>query len=117
MQLYSVLFLKISMAFFQGTKPSYVEIVHLCVLRRYEKRNGLSSNSKDLIAVYREELMLLQSLRKGESYFEENQGVLTGSLWIKFRFLSMKAGGSKSIPLASVFKNYVSAFILHFRFS
>ena len=53
----------------------YTEIV-LCVLRRYEKKQGLSSKSDDLMSIYRDDLVHLErvalhSLRKGELYFEE----------------------------------------------
>ena len=77
----------------------YTEFV-LCVLRRYEKKNGLSSSSEDLIAVYKKELILLgcvalQALCKGELYFEEHEFGGNYTLLIKFGFLSIQAGGSK----------------------
>ena len=66
---------------FEGVFPAsrtqlYSEIV-LCVLRRYERKQGLSSNNEDLMSVYKEDLMhlgrnALQSLLKGELYFEEH---------------------------------------------
>ena len=62
---------------------------------------GLSSNSVEPITVYKEELMQLgrmafQSLRKGESYFEEDE---TGSLVLtKFGFLSVQTGGPTLEP-------------------
>ena len=48
----------------------YVEI-GLFILRRYEKKNGLSNRGKDLLLVYKRELMILGesawgSLRKQE---------------------------------------------------
>ena len=51
----------------------YIEMV-LFVLRRYENKNGFSSSNKDLLLVYKRELMILgrmalDSLRKGELYF------------------------------------------------
>ena len=77
----------------------YTEFV-LCVLRRYEKKNGLSSSSEDLVAVYKKELILLgcvalQALCKGELYFEEHEFGGNYPLLIKFGFLSIQAGGSK----------------------
>ena len=49
----------------------YVEIGRLFILRRYEKKNGLSNRGKDLLLVYKRELMILgesawDSLRKQE---------------------------------------------------
>ena len=92
---------------FDGSLPNsrtqlYIEIV-LCVLRRYEKKNGLSSNSGDLITVYKKDLILLghmalQSLRNGELHFEKQEEVFKGSPLIKFGFLSIQTGGSKRIP-------------------
>ena len=81
----------------------YIEIVQ-CVLRRYERRNGFSSDNEDLIEVYKEDLkclgrMALTSLIKGELYIEEskftdsNSNVLT-----KFGFLSVQSGGSRRKP-------------------
>ena len=92
---------------FKGILPTnrtelYTEIV-LCVLRRYEKKNGLSSNSEDLTKVYKEELMhlgrmALLSLRKGDLYFEEQKFNCNASVLIRFGFLSVQAGGSKRKP-------------------
>ena len=92
---------------FKGVLPKnrtqlYIEIV-LCVLRRYEKRSGLSSISEHLMVVYKKELLLLgsmalRSLRKGELYFEEHEFRGNLSLLIKFGFLSIQAGGSKRKP-------------------
>ena len=92
---------------FDGDLPNnktqlYIEIV-LCVLRRYEKKNGLSSNGGDLITVYKKDLtllgrMALQSLCNGELHFEEHEGIFKGRPLIKFGFLSIQAGGSKRIP-------------------
>ena len=89
---------------FNGDLPTnrtqlYTEFV-LCVLRRYEKKNGLSSSSEDLIAVYKKELILLgcvalQALCKGELYFEEHEFGGNYPLLIKFGFLSIQARGSK----------------------
>ena len=76
----------------------YTEIV-LCVLRRYEQKQGLSSKN-DLMTVYKKELidlgrMALESLLKGDLYFEEHKS--DGGLIVlsKFGFLSLQAGGSK----------------------
>ena len=80
----------------------YVEIV-LFVLRRYEMKNHLPSSGKDLLIVYKKELMTLgrmaqESLFKGEQHFEDVEGNFTESLFIKFGFLSIQAGGSKRTP-------------------
>ena len=77
----------------------YTEIVN-CVLRRYEKKQGLSSNNEDLTSVYKEDLMhlgqnALQSLRKGELYFEEHESGGTFIALPRFGFLSLQASGSK----------------------
>ena len=93
---------------FDGKLPKnrtqlYIEIV-LFVLRRYERKNGLSSYNEDLISVYKKELIYLgrmafQALRKGELDFEENEsGDAIFSLLIKFGFLTIQAGGSKRKP-------------------
>ena len=80
----------------------YVEIV-LFVLRRYEIKNHLPSSGKDLLIVYKKELMTLgrialESLCKGELHFEDVEGNFKESLFIKFGFLSIHAGGSKRAP-------------------
>ncbi len=80
----------------------YIEIV-LCVLRRYEKKNGLSSNNEDLIKVYEGELihlglMALISLRKGELYIEESESGSNSSALTKFGFLSVQAAGGRRKP-------------------
>ena len=89
---------------FEGVFPTsrtelYREIV-LCVLRRYEQKQGLASKNEDLMTVYKKELidlgrMALESLLKGELYFEEHKS--DGGLIVlsKFGFLSLQAGGSK----------------------
>ena len=89
---------------FEGVIPTsrtelYTEIV-LCVLRRYEQKQGLASKNEDLMTVYKKELidlgrMALESLLKGELYFEEHKS--DGGLIVlsKFGFLSLQAGGSK----------------------
>ena len=97
---------------FKGVLPKsrtqlYIEIVQ-CVLRRYEKKNGLLSNSEDLIEVYKEELIslghrALESLIKGDLYIEESR--ITSHLasnnlaaLSKFGFLSVQPGGSRRKP-------------------
>ena len=77
----------------------YSEIV-LCVLRRYEKKQGLSSKSEDLMSIYRDDLVnlgrvALHSLRKGELYFEEHESGSTSIALSKFGFLSLQASGCK----------------------
>jgi len=87
---------------FQGSFPTsktqlYIEIV-LCVLRRYEEKNHLSSTNDDLMKVYEKELihlghMAFKSLCKGELYIEESKidcrsTVL--SVLTKFGFLSVQ---------------------------
>ncbi|XP_015748253.1 PREDICTED: protein NLRC3-like [Acropora digitifera] len=80
----------------------YVEIV-LFILRRYESKNGLSIKGKDLLLVYKKELMILgeaalDCLRKQELYFDDHKGVIKESLLMKFGFLSIQSGGSKRTP-------------------
>ena len=77
----------------------YTEIV-LCVLRRYEKKQGLSSKTEDLMSIYRDDLVLLgrvalHSLRKGELYFEEHESGSTSIALSKFGFLSLQASGCR----------------------
>ena len=90
-----------------GVLPSnrtqlYLEIV-LLILRRYESKNGFSNGGKDLLLVYKKELMILgetalDSLRKKELYFNDHKGDIKGSLLMKFGFLSIQPGGSKRAP-------------------
>ena len=102
----------------------YIEMV-LFVLRRYENKNGLSSGDKDHLLLYKEELMILgrmalDSLRKGELYFEDHQGDFKQSLLPKFGFVSIQAGGSKRAPCPRYaffhksFQEFFSAFFLAF---
>ena len=89
---------------FEGVFPTsrtelYREIV-LCVLRRYEQKQGLASNNEDLMTVYKKELidlgrMALESLLKGELYFEEHKSDGRFIVLSKFGFLSLQPGGSK----------------------
>ena len=102
----------------------YMEIV-LFVLRRYENKNGLSIIDKDLLLVYKKELMILgrmaqDSLQKGELYFEDKKGYLKESMLRKFGFVSIQAGGSKRAPCPRYiffhksFQEFFSAFFLAF---
>ena len=102
----------------------YIEMV-LFVLRRYENKKGFSSSDKDLFLVYMKELMILgrmalDSLRKGELYFEDHQGDFKQSLLPKFGFVSIQAGGSKRAPCPRYaffhksFQEFFSAFFLAF---
>ena len=89
---------------FEGVFPTsrtelYTEIV-LCVLRRYEQKQGLASKNEDLMTVYKKELidlgrMALESLLKGELYFEKHKSDGGFIVLSKFGFLSLQAGGSK----------------------
>ena len=77
----------------------YTEIV-LCVLRRYGKKQGLSSKIDNLMSIYRDDLVhlgrvALHSLRKGELYFEEHESGSTSIALSKFGFLSLQASGCK----------------------
>ena len=102
----------------------YIEIV-LFVLRRYENKKGFSSSDKDLFLVYKKELMILgrmalDSLRKGELYFEDRQGDFRQSSLPEFGFVSIQAGGSKRAPCPRYaffhksFQEFFSAFFLAF---
>ena len=102
----------------------YIEIV-LFALRRYENKNGLSISEKDLLLVYKKELMILgrmalDSLRKGELYFEGHQSDFKQSLLPKFGFVSIQAGGSKRTTCRRYaffhksFQEFFSAFFLAF---
>ena len=92
---------------FKGVLPKnrtqlYTEIA-LCVLRRYEKKNGFLNNDKDLILVYKKELLLLgslalEALRNGEIYFDKQEESLRFTVLIKFGFLSIQTGGTKRKP-------------------
>ena len=89
---------------FKGVFPTsrtqlYTEIVN-CVLRRYENKHGISSNNDNLLTVYKRDLfhlgqMALQSLRKGELFFEEHEFAEKLIALSKFGFLSLQAAGSK----------------------
>ncbi|XP_015780767.1 PREDICTED: protein NLRC3-like isoform X2 [Acropora digitifera] len=80
----------------------YGEIVRF-ILRRYESKNGLSNRGKDLLLVYKKELMILgetalDSLHKKELYFDDHKGDMKESLLKKSGFLSIQSGGSKRAP-------------------
>ena len=89
---------------FEGVFPAsrtqlYTEIV-LCVLRRYERKQGLSSKNEDLLSIYKDDLInlgrvALQSLRKGELHFEEHECGGTFVVLSKFGFLSLQSSISK----------------------
>ena len=89
---------------FEGVLPTsrtelYLEIVTF-VLRRYEEKNGLKSSNEDLISGYKKELLILgsfalESLLKGESYFEKKEDTVK---LINFGFLSFQQGGTKRKP-------------------
>ena len=100
----------------------YTEIV-LCVLRRYEKKQGLSSKSEDLMSIYRDNLVhlgrvALHSLRKGELYFEEHESGSPSFALSKFGFLSIEASGCKRKALVRYaflhksFQEFFSGFYL-----
>ena len=100
----------------------YTEIV-LCVLRRFEKKQGLSSKSEDLMSIYRDDLVhlgrvALHSLRKGELYFEEHESGSTSIALSKFGFLSLQASSCKRKALVRYaflhksFQEFFSGFYL-----
>ena len=100
----------------------YTEIVQ-CVLRRYEKKQGLSSKSEDLMSIYRDDLvhlgrMALHSLRKGELYFEVHESGSPSVALSKFGFLSLQASGCKRKALVryaflhKTFQEFFSGFYL-----
>ena len=102
----------------------YVEIV-LFVLRRYKGKNGSSNNGKDLLLVYKTELMnlgetALDSLRKRELYIDDHKGYIKESLWLKFGFVSIQSGGSKRTPcnrygfFHKCFQEFLSGYFLAF---
>ena len=116
---------------FEGVLPPertelYTEIVR-CVLLRYEKRNRSSSGSDaDLLEIYKEDLlqlgcMALQSIRKGELFFDENKFKGRSSNLIKFGFLSIQTGGSKRKPssrfcfLHKTFQEFFAGFYLAYQ--
>ena len=102
----------------------YVEIV-LFILRRYESKNGSSNRGKDLLVVYKKELIILgetalDSLRKDKLYFDDHKGDIKESLLMKFGFLSIQSGGSKRAPcdrygfLHKSFQEFFSGYFLAF---
>ena len=77
----------------------YTEIV-LLVLERYEQKQGLSSDSKDLLSVYNKDLIYLgrmafESLQNGGLCFEEHQSDGGCIVLSKMGFLSLQPAGSK----------------------
>ena len=77
----------------------YIDIVN-CVLRRYEHKQGLSSENENLLTSYKGDLLhlgrvALQSLQKGELYFEEHRFDTSLFFLSKFGFLSIHPGRSK----------------------
>ena len=112
-----------------GVLPSnrtqlYVEIV-LFILRRYESKNGVSNRAKDLLLVYKKELMILgktalDSLVKQELHFDDHKGDIKESLLMKFGFLSIQSGGSKRAPcdrygfFHKSFQEFFSSYFLAF---
>ena len=104
----------------------YVEIV-LLILSRYESKNGLSNRGKDLLLVYKKEMMILgesalDSLRKQELYFDDHKGDIKESLLMKFGLLSIQSGGSKRAPcdrygfFHKSFQEFFSGYFLAFSF-
>ena len=102
----------------------YKEMV-LFVLRRYENKKGFSSSDKNLLLVYKEDLMILgrmalDSLRKKELYFEDHQGDFKQSLLPKLGFVSIQAGSIKRALCPRYaffhksFQEFFSAFFLAF---
>ena len=100
----------------------YIEIV-LLVLRRYEKKNGLTSN-EDLILVYEKELLLLgsfafNSLREGKFYFEIQRDMV--KYINNLEFLSLQQGGTTSKPCTRCafshksFQEFFACFYLAFQ--
>ena len=82
----------------------YIEIV-LCVLRRYEQKNGLSTKGDDLVSVYKRELVNLgrcafHSLLIGKSFFEKPEAIDKS---INFGFLSLQQGRTKSSRIRCAF--------------
>ncbi|XP_068711680.1 protein NLRC3-like [Montipora foliosa] len=116
---------------FKGVLPPertqlYTEIAR-CVLLRCEKRNRSSSGSDaDLLEIYKDDLvqlgcMALQSLRKGELFFDENEFKGSSSNLIKFGFLSIQTGGNKRKPssrfcfLHKTFQEFFAGFYLAYQ--
>ena len=102
----------------------YLEIV-LFILRRYESKEGLSNRGKDLLLVYKKELLILgrtalDSLRKQELFFDDHKGDIKESLLMKFGFLSIQSGVSKRAPcdrygfFHKTFQEFFSGYFLAF---
>ena len=103
----NTLFLCVIFEDLEGDLPNhrtklFIEIVCF-VLSRYEKKNGFSSEGKDLLLVYKKELMILgrkalDSLRRGELHFEDYDEDFKESAIIKFGFLSIQVGSNRRAP-------------------
>ena len=104
----------------------FIEIVYF-VLRRYEKKNGLSTGGQDLLSVYKKELVILgrkalDSLHKGELHFENNNEDFKKSAIIKFGFLSIQVGSNRRAPchryqfLHKSFQEFFAGLFLAFSF-
>jgi len=116
---------------FEGNFPTnrtqlYIEIVR-CVLRRYEKKNDLSTNSENLLNVYEEELtqlghMAFKSLCEGDLYIDESECGCRSNVVTKFGFLSVQAAGSRRKScvrygfLHKSFQEFFSGFFLASKF-
>ena len=114
---------------FNGVLPNsrtelFIEIV-LFVLRRYETKNGLSISDKDLLLVYKKELMILGrmalgSLRKGELYFEDHQAISRKVCYLNLALCPSRLEVAREhlVPVTDfstrVFKNSFQPFSLPF---
>ena len=104
---FNTLFLCVIFEDLNGNLPNhrtelFIEIVCF-VLRRYEKKNGLSSGGQNLLLVYKKELVILgrkalDSLRRGELHFEDYNEDFKKSAIIKFGFLSIQVGSNRRAP-------------------
>ena len=108
---------------FPASRTQLFNEIVLCVLRRYERKQGLSSKNENLVSVYKEDLMhlgrlALQSLRKGELCFEEHEFSDNFIVLSKFGFLSVHSSSSKRIArvrysfLHKSFQEFFSGFYL-----
>ena len=127
----NTLFLCVIFEDLKGNLPNhrtelFIEIVCF-VLRRYEKKNGLSTVGHDLLLVYKKELVILGrkalvSLRRGELHFEDNNKDFKESAVIKFGFLSVQVGSNRRAPchryqfLHKSFQEFFAGLFLAFSF-